>query len=241
MAAKTGDTLTIYPENTFFEVEFTDKNDSAVKFTLYPRAQVNPEMGLVASPDIKVFWDHDIYAHVSTVPKPDEEKEWTPMQEYKVKAGDTLILNDYIAVLRAIEPAQDVTGLQLAKGDLALQADLIIEGEAKSYHAHPVWALKGNLVGRVADEIPDLGLRLTFMSIDPIKKEFTIGASTTQKDYIILKAVEKPGINLLWIGTGLMGLGLAVAAWRRARESRGRGVVPVPQVAAPPVRARQVA
>ncbi len=239
--AKVGDTLSIYPENTFFEVEFTDKNDSAAKFTLFPRAQVNPEMGLVASPDIKVFWDHDIYAHVSTVPKPDEEKEWTPMQEYHVKAGDTLILNDYIAVLRAIEPAQDVTGLQLAKGDLALQADLIIEGETKQYHAHPVWALKGNLVGRVADEIPDLGLRLTFMSIDPQKKEFTIGASTSQKDYIILKAVEKPGINLLWLGTGLMGLGLAVAAWRRTRESRSGNIIPAPKRPAPPVRERQVA
>ena len=240
--AKIGDTLSIYPENTFFEVEFADKNDPKTKFTLYPRAQVNPEMGLVASPDIKVFWDHDIYAHVSTVPKPDEEKEWTPMQEYKVKAGDTLILNDYIAVLRAIEPAKDVTGLQLAKGDIALQADLLIEGETRQYHAHPVWALKGNLVGRVADEIPDLGLRLTFMSIDPVNKEFTIGASTTQKDYIILKAVEKPGINLLWIGTLLMGLGLSVAAWRRTRESRNAGPAPVPHPVAPAlVRKRQVA
>lgn len=240
VVAKVGDTLSIYPENTYFEVEFVDKRDSAEKFTLFPRAQVNPEMGLLASPDVKVFWDHDIYAHVSTVPKPDVEKDWSPMQEYKVKAGDTLILNDYIAVLRAIEPAQDVTGLQLAKGDLALQADLLIEGETKKYHAHPVWALKGNLVGRVADEIPDLGLRLTFMGIDPQKGEFTIGASTTQKDYIILKAVEKPGINLLWLGTGLMGLGLAVAAVRRARESRTADRPPVPRPTAPPVE-RQLA
>ncbi len=237
--AKIGDTLNIYPENTFFEVEFTDKDNPKEKFTLFPRAQVNPEMGLVASPDLKVFWDHDIYAHVSTVPKPDEEKEWTPMQEYKAKIGDTLILNDYIAVLRQIEPAHDVTGMGLQKGDLALQADLLIEGETKKYHAHPIWALKGNLVGRVADEIPDLGLRLMFMSIDPKKGEFTLGASTSQKDYIILKAVEKPGINLLWIGTCLMGIGLGIAAWRRGKENK-----PLPPAAqpAPPVRReRQVA
>lgn len=220
VVAKVGDTLNIYPENTYYKVDFVDKAGGQ-KFTLYPRAQVNPEMGLLASPDIKMFWSHDIYAHVSTVPKPDEEKEWTPMQEQRAKVGDTLFLNDYIAVLRAIEPAQDVTGLQLQKGDLALQADFIIEGETKQYHAHPVWALKGNLVGRVADEIPDLGLRLTFLNIDPQKGEFTIGTQTAQKDYIILKAMEKPGINLLWIGTGLMALGFGIATVRRSREKTG--------------------
>ncbi len=224
--AKLGDTLDIYPENTYYEVAFQDKQ-SARKFTLYPRAQVNPEMGLLASPDIKVFWDHDIYAHVSTVPKPDEEKEWSPIQEYHVKAGDTLILNDYITVLRAIEPATDVTGLGLVKGDIALQADLLIEGETRKYHAHPVFAIKGNQVGRVADEIPDLGLRITFLAIDPQKGEFTIGVNTSQKDYIILKAMEKPYINLLWLGTGLMGLGLAVAAVRRSREGREKVAEPV--------------
>lgn len=216
--AKLGDTLSIYPENTYYEVEFADRKKPTEKFTLYPRAQVNPEMGLVASPDIKVFWDHDIYAHISTVPKPDEEKEWSAEKEYKVKPGDTLILNDYIAVLRAIEPAHDLTGLGLAKGDVAIQGDFLIEGETKKYHAHPVFAIKGSQVGRVADEIPDLGLRIIFQSVDPQKGEFTFSVATTQKDYIILKAVEKPYINLLWLGTGLMALGLTIATLRRTRE-----------------------
>lgn len=41
---------------------------------------------------------------------------------------------------------------------------------------------------------------------------------TCQKDYIIIKAIEKPGINLLWIGTLLVIIGLAMAMFRRYKE-----------------------
>ena len=215
---KTGDTVDILPENTYYRVQYEDKK-SGEKFTLYPRAQVNEEMGgLLASPDIKKFWDHDIYSHISSVLDPRKEKEWSEPKEHTLAVGDTIFLNDYIAVFRAVEPAHETAGLNLQKGDLALQADMIVSGERRQYHAHPVFVVRNRLIGRVPDEVEDLGIRLSLNNIDPVKGKFTFGVSTSQKDYIILKATEKPFINLLWSGTLLMALGFGLSVRQHLRR-----------------------
>ena len=218
----TGDTVTIQPENTYYRVNYHDKR-TGQKFTLYPRAQVNEEMGgggLLASPALQRFWDHDIYSHITSVPDPRKEVPWSTPVPHELSVGDTLFLNDYFAVFRAIEQAHEVPGIQLQPGDIALQADMIITGEhGRQYHAHPVFLLRDRQVGHVPDEVEDLGLRLTLDQIDPVNGKFTFAISTTAKDYIILKATEKPFINLLWGGTLLMGLGLLLSM-RQRRAAR---------------------
>ncbi|MCB2409929.1 cytochrome c biogenesis protein CcsA [Hymenobacter lucidus] len=228
---KAGDTLEILPENTYYRVEYKQKK-SGDAFTLYPRAQVNEEMGgLLASPDIKRFADHDIYSHISSVPDPSKEKDWSEVKEHVLAVGDTIYLNDYFAVFRGVEPAHETAGLGLAKDDLAIQGDFLVFGEKKQYHVHPMFVVRNNQVGRVSDEVEDLGLRLTFINVDPTKQKFTFGVSTTQKDYIILKAMEKPFINLLWSGTLLMAVGFGMALVKRRREA-ARVVTPAPAASA---------
>ncbi|CAA9235336.1 MAG: Cytochrome c heme lyase subunit CcmF [uncultured Adhaeribacter sp.] len=216
---KTGDTVQIYPENTYYQVEFKDP-ERGEEFILYPRAQVNPEMGFIASPAIKMFFRNDLYTQVSAVTNNEEEKEWGKLTEYDLAIGDTLFLNDYVAILKDIEPTREVKGVQLAEGDVAVQADFKISGEEKDYHAHPVFVIKDNLVGRIPDEVEDLGLRLSFLNIDTKNNKFKIGVNTTQKDYVILKATEKPFINILWIGTVVMAIGMSMAIVKRYRETK---------------------
>jgi cytochrome c-type biogenesis protein CcmF len=74
------------------------------------------------------------------------------------------------------------------------------------------------MVGRIPEEVEDLGLKLTFANIDPAKGTFTIGVNTTQKDWIIMKAREMPYINVLWIGTLVMTIGFIIAISRRYSE-----------------------
>ena len=225
---KTGDTVNILPENTYYRIAYKDQK-SGEQFTLYPRAQVNEEMGgLLASPAIKKFWGHDIYSHISSVLDPRKEKQWSEVKEHVLSVGDTIFLNDYFAVFRAIEPAHETAGLNMKKGDLALQADMIVSGEKRQYHAHPVFVVRNRMVGRVPDEVEDLGVRLSLNAIDPVKGKFTFGVSTTQKDYVILKAMEKPFINLLWSGTLLMALGFGLSV----RQRGGRGAVAIPETKA---------
>jgi cytochrome c-type biogenesis protein CcmF len=238
---KTGDTLTIRPENTYYRVNYEDKK-SGESFTLYPRAQVNEEMGgILSSPALQRFVSHDIYSHITSVPDPRKEQPWSPSIPHELSVGDTLFLNDYFAVFRAIEQAHEVPGIKLQPGDIALQADMIISGEkGRQYHAHPIFLLRDRQIGRVPDEVEDLGLRLTLDQIDPVKGKFTLGVSTTAKDYIVLQATEKPFINLLWGGTLLMGLGLGLSVRQRrtakatpaAKATQGRAGAARPQAVA---------
>jgi len=215
---KTGDTVTITPENTYYQIQYREKATDKT-FTLYPRAQVNEQMGFLASPDIKNGLTSDLYTHVSAVMNNEEEREWSELKESDLAVGDTLFLNDYIGVLKGIEPVRKIEGVELGPKDVAVQADLKIFGENnREYHGHPLFVIKDNMVARIPDEIEDLGLRLTFLNIDTQNNRFKIGVNTTQKDYVILKAMEKPVINLLWIGTLVMGLGFVMAIVRRTKE-----------------------
>ncbi|MBX0333446.1 cytochrome c biogenesis protein CcsA [Pontibacter sp. HSC-14F20] len=224
---QTGDTLDlISPENTYYEVSYESEKEN---FVLYPRAQVNPNMGLLASPDIKHFAGKDLYTHVSTVPDPNEEKDWGELQEYEVSAGDTIVINDYIAIFNGIEQIEQVPGVKLAEGDVAVQAAMKIMGERKNYHAHPVLMIKDQMMGRVPEIIEDLGIRITFLNIDTENHRFKIGVNVTQKDYIILKAMEKPFVNILWIGTIIMSIGFVMAIMRRNKEG-GSGENKAPKV-----------
>ena len=74
------------------------------------------------------------------------------------------------------------------------------------------------MVGRVPEIIEDLGVKMTFNNIDPIKGLLTFGVSTTQKDWVILKAMEKPYINVLWLGSLMVLVGLGIAIARRYKE-----------------------
>ena len=48
--------------------------------------------------------------------------------------------------------------------------------------------------------------------------KFGFAFNTTQRDYVVLKAIEKPMINLLWIGTLILMIGFIMAIIRRYRE-----------------------
>jgi cytochrome c-type biogenesis protein CcmF len=212
------DSIEILGENTYYEIELR-KGDK--KYTLHPRAQINPAMGgLLASPDIHRTATVDIYTHVSSVMSPDEEIEWSKTEEVPAQMGHEFYANDYVSVIESINRIFEVEGVQLADEDVAVKAKIKVKGEHGEYYAEPIFLIKNKMVARIPDEINDLGIRFTLMNINPEKNEFSIGINTRQKDWVVIKALEKPYINLLWIGTLVLMTGFIIAMTRRIREFR---------------------
>ena len=58
----------------------------------------------------------------------------------------------------------------------------------------------------------------TLVNIHPDTKQFSFSLSTRQKDWVIIKALEKPFINVLWLGTGVLMIGFVTAMRRRFKE-----------------------
>ena len=213
-----GDTVTlITPETSYFEIDYT--KSSGEKFTLFPTVQINKQMDMtVYSPDISRTAGFDMYTHVRLFPDPEAEEKWSETQEIVVKMGEPFFLNDFVSSFENVERIHEVSGVRLADDDVAIRAKIKVQGGERDYFAEPLYIIKNNLAGRVPDEIYDLGLKVSLLKIDPQNNEFTLGVSTTQKDWIILEAVEKPLINILWIGTLVMMIGFGIAISRRYTE-----------------------
>lgn len=211
--AKKGDTLKYMPENTFYEIEFKKSDGST--FTLFPRAQVNKEMGLLASPDIKKMFTKDLYSHVSSIPDPNEEREWSELETKQIVLGDTFLVNDYYAILEKIERVSEIDEFILGPEDAAVKAKVKILTKDKPIYMNPIYVIHRQMVGRISDDNLGLGIRLTLMDIDPKTGTFNMGYNTTQKDWVILKAMEKPGIDILWGGSFVVVLGFLLAIFRR--------------------------
>jgi cytochrome c-type biogenesis protein CcmF len=212
-----GDTVLLYPENTYYEVEYRD--EAGKVFSLFPRAQVNERMGLLASPDIKRSAGRDLYTFISSMPSPEEANQWEKTETYAVAMKDTFFLNDYVAILDNVIRTNEVDGVTLGPGDAAVRAQVRILDNDREVTMQPAFIIRGGMVAHPAEVNDEVGVRLTLDSIDPKTGQFTFAVNRTQRDWIVMKAAEKPLINLLWIGTLVLVVGFTMATVRRYREN----------------------
>ena len=113
----------------------------------------------------------------------------------------------------------EIAGVRLTDEDVAVKVTIKVEGEHESYLIEPMFLIRNrNEVGRISAETGELGVKITLLNIHPESNEFVLGLQTRQKDWVIIKAMEKPYINILWLGTGLLMVGFSVAMIRRFRE-----------------------
>jgi len=211
-----GDTLTISPENTYFEIEY--KKEGEPVFTLFPRAQVNPNMGLMVSPDIHRRLDKDLYTHISSIPDPESSKEWSEPNDQLVAMGERFFVNDFVATLIKVQKVDALDGVDLGPEDVAAEAVIEIQGKGETYTLKPKFIIKDKMMGNIPDENDDIGARISFLNIHPNEGKFELSIETSQKDYIIMKAIEMPFINILWLGTIVLMIGFSVATYRRYKE-----------------------
>lgn len=213
-----GDTLTILPENTYFEIEY--KKSGEPVFTLFPRAQVNPNMGLIVSPDIRRKLNKDLYTHISSIPDPDMETEWSEPLNQMVSIGERFFINDFVATLVKVQKIDEIAGIELGDEDVAAEAIIEVQAKEHTYTLKPVFIIKDKMMGNIPEVNEDIGARVSFLNIHPAEAKFELNIETTQKDYIIMKAIEMPFINILWLGTIVLMFGFTVAIYRRYTEFR---------------------
>ena len=206
-----GDTVDINPENTYFKVSYETENGKS--FSLYPRLQENPNMGNVVSPSIRKTLFQDIYTHVTVVAE--EEKSWSEDEQLEIKVGESFFVNESPAKFESITRTHQVENIELKENDVAVKAIISVQGKHKTYLLEPIYLIKDNMAGQIPAENIELGIRISITKINPEKDSVEFTTNTEQKDYIILKAVVKPLINLVWIGTIIMLVGFIIALRRR--------------------------
>src|SRR5690606_23292731 len=122
----------------------------------------------------------DLYTHVSSVMDPNDTDKWSETEEMKVQLGQEFFANDYVATLESVDRVFEVMGFKLEDDDVAVKATIKLQGEKEEYVAEPVFLIRDKMVGRIPDEVNDLGIRMALLNIHPQTNEFLLGINTRQ-------------------------------------------------------------
>ncbi len=220
--AHKGDTIQVYEENIYYEIRYQQPDGRS--FTLFPRVQINPQMGTIVSPDISHFWQSDLYTHISSIPSPKDESSWSKPDTALLAVGDTFFVNDFVCVFDNVVQIKDrdlLVELPANQIEAAVKAQIRVLDREAAFDLNPVFAIsKQGMVATPPAINLGLGVKIILANIKPEQNRFLFVTQSTQRDWIILKAVEKPLINIMWTGTLLMSMGMVVAIRRRIIETK---------------------
>ena len=224
--------------NTYYRINYQviDEKTGKVKenFDLFPNAQQNAKMKqIIASPDTRHYLFRDIYTHVSSVPLKEEthapheghtdEENYEKPLTHEVNVGDTVRYREGFIVVKSLNRDAQIQNIPVANGDIAIGMQLeVTEGE-KQYTAEPIYLLKGGSKYDFGKNIEEVGMKVRFTNVYPDKDKLELMVykkPKVEKDWVVLKAIEFPYINLFWGGTIVMVIGFLLSIFRRNKEAK---------------------
>jgi cytochrome c-type biogenesis protein CcmF len=156
-------------------------------------------------------------------------------KKFDLKAGQSINLNGKKITFAGVN--KEPKGKQQA-GDIAVGAILQVEDPktGATQSAEPIFIIRNGEIVTEKAELPAMGLHFYLTKIDPDTESFEvqiaegntnnkpvpveIAQKSFRTDYIVLETIVFPGINLFWLGSTLMMVGLAIAMFRRRKEKR---------------------
>ena len=214
--------------NIYYQIEYLSKDKTGQlvsQFTLHPLVQTNPRMGNIAEPDTRHFWNKDVYTHITYADLEEKTNDTAGYKEPKtasMKIGDTLFATNSIIILDQLVKDIDRSKHQLNDSDIVVGADLrVIDINSQTYHAVPLYIIKGNYLMPEDASVDALGLKFAFTKINTENGKIDITLlekKANNKDFIIMKAIIFPAINVLWLGCVIMIIGTVLAIAQRLKK-----------------------
>jgi len=111
--------------------------------------------------------------------------------------------------------------IQQQSGDIVASVRCRVFSDNQSFEAEPVYLIRNQMAVPVEAKVEDLGVKIFVNQILPNenKIEFGIAETTPTLEYITLKAMEFPYINLLWLGTIITMIGFVISIWKRVKKN----------------------
>jgi len=209
----------------YYKVLF-EKTDSVThkvleRFMLYPDAFINPkgQQGLTANPSTQHYWDHDIYTFINEATDNSKTDTAGYLTHTVRKAGDTIELTNGFLVFggfskdisdpRYVPQADDLP----VKAKLAYYSRTSDSTGKKVADLNPLYILREKkYVTYLEDTIDPIGLEVRFGNLsvksqDSVSADILVRQTNPMDNFIVLKALVFPYINVLWLGVIIMVLG----------------------------------
>jgi cytochrome c-type biogenesis protein CcmF len=226
-----GDSAHPKKEQRYYKIHFKSREDKE-EFTLMPDAFVNYKgnQGLMANPDSRHYWDHDVFTYISSLSNPDNTDTST-FREKDMRVGDSIFYSKGYIILQELNGRDSlpIAGYDPSdKGTVAVMKvysknntsytsqALLIEKHRDGgvqYLFQPDTVISENLVLRVSNARGDTTA--------------TIGVKENEAilQFVTLKAYRFPYIIILWIGIIITAIGILISMVRRIRLNRQKDLV----------------
>jgi len=214
-----GDSTSTTDPRTFFKIDY-ERTDTATKevrehFRLYPDAFVNTkERNLISSPATKHYWNKDIFTYVNSYQMGGEET----FKDYTVHQGDSIFLGTGYLIFKGFNKEASNPAYVPAAGDVAVAAELsYMDVKGEKGILHPVYYIRDKYDDQVADTLKSAGVIARLQKILPDQNAAVIQVKqeSGKNDYVVLKALIFPYINLVWLGVIVMVIGFLVSLKNR--------------------------
>lgn len=228
MATYTGDSETVNGKDRimYYKVKFERKDPKTdellEEFWLYPDAFINTKgQGvLTVNPSTKHYLTRDIFTYINGM---NQEKSKTDTSSYLShfvsKPGDTIFVKHGFMVYKGISKEVSDKRYVAQDSDMALSAKLMvydsISGPVKEIN--PIYILRDKkYITYVEDTVGLLSVYARFENIiiksqDSVTMELKVRQTDAKDDFIVLKALVFPYINVLWLGVVIMVLGFFIS------------------------------
>lgn len=206
---------------TYFKVDFMKQDENGNwdhAFSLIPNINENQRMGNVYEPATANHIDKDVYAYISFADLGQQSKDrFDKLSETELVAGDTVSMGDHFAVVDSLT----VVGSDDEMENVWLRAYIrVIAPDGEEYTLIPEYIIMN---GRVNNEIKtarELGYGLRFERVSDLPGAIMLGIYQERMDFIVIKTIIFPYINILWLGSFVMLLGFVITMIRRITQKK---------------------
>ena len=216
---------TVAEPNHYYKVRYQkfDSDTGKVKeeFVLAPNAQINPKMGLISSPDTRHYLTHDVFTYVTSTVDKSKVKDTSTYKAKKVVAGDSIYFASGFMIFEGFDTKKMSSNYKPQTGDIAVSAKLKVYNlEGMTQESYPTYVVRNQSEVILDDTVKDFNFYTRLSKILPAENAAMIEYKqpSAMDDYIIMKAIVFPYINVLWIGTILMILGFLISLFKRIQS-----------------------
>jgi cytochrome c-type biogenesis protein CcmF len=227
----------------YYKVRFERYDSTSGKvteqFMLYPDAFINPkgnENGLSANPDTKHYPHKDIYTFINQATDKSKLDTSAYYSHVTQKPGDTIYVNNGYLIFGGFTKEFKNPAYTPQEGDLAVAAKLTYyDMKGPVQDLNPVYVVRNKeLISYVEDSVKsrDLYVRLNSILVktqDSALADIMVKQTNPKDDYIVLKTLVFPYINVLWAGVIIMVIVFFISMGRlrskaSAQEEKGTWV-----------------
>ncbi|HOZ52132.1 MAG TPA: cytochrome c biogenesis protein CcsA [Chitinophagaceae bacterium] len=215
---------TVEGPNHYFRIKYQTRQDDTGRikeeFILAPNAQINPKMGLISSPDTKHYLTHDIFTYITSTVDKSKMKDTVSYTSQKMKKGDTAFFASGYMIFEGFNTEVNSKNYIAQTGDIAVSAKLQVYNlEGLATPTSPIYIIRNQQEEMIEDTLSSYNLYTRLSKIIPDENAAVIEFKqpSAMNDYVIMKAILFPYINVLWLGTVIMILGFLISLYKRIK------------------------